>query len=225
MALAGTVAAAAAGVHGFDANTVLTAATAAGMRAAGFAFAVRYLSRAHGQQPGDLTEREASILLDAGLALMAVQHTAPAGWGPNAALGTSNGSDAAFNAKQVGLPAGVNVWLDLEGVNHVAAAADVIAYCNAWHAEVAGAGYEPGIYVGASAILTGDQLFWRLKVKHYWKSGSNVPAIPQRGYQMVQHIAVGDTVAGVAIDRNVTMTDAFGGTVLWLAPETGAAVA
>src|SRR6516165_3141441 len=40
------------------------------------------------------------------------------------------------------------------------------------------AGFVPG--VGAKAILAGDELFWRLTTKHYWKSGSRVPDIPSR---------------------------------------------
>ena len=41
-------------------------------------------------------------------------------------------------------------------------------------------------------------------MRHYWKSGSSVPSIPERGYQLVQRIVPGDVVAGIAIDRNVT---------------------
>ena len=43
-----------------------------------------------------------------------------------------------------------------------------------------------------------------------------MPSIPERGYQLVQRIVPGDVVAGIAIDRNVTKTDSFGGTVRWL---------
>ena len=94
----------------------------------------------------------------------------------------------------------------------------MIAHCNAWFAEVAGAGFIPGIYVGANAILTGNELFWRLQTEHYWKSGSTVPDIPQRGYQLIQTIIDGDEIDGVAIDRNLTKTDNLSGTVLWLSP-------
>jgi hypothetical protein len=62
-------------------------------------------------------------------------------------------------------------------------------------------------------------MFFNLKTTHYWKSGSRVPDIPVRGYQMIQYIAPRtdpDRVAGVEIDRNVTVTDALGGTVSWL---------
>jgi hypothetical protein len=215
MSLFGVVAAAQPGAQGFDATTMLNSHAAATFRQAGFTFCIRYLSRALGQQHGDLTAAEADLILDAGLALMAVQHVDQEGWRPSADLGSSNGNHAAANAGEVGFPVGVNIWLDLEGVHHLVSAEDVIAYCNAWQAEVA-AGFMPGIYVGANATLNGDQLYWRLKMKHYWKSGSNVPDIPHRGYQMVQRIVPGDTMAGIEIDRDVTSTDAFGGTAVWL---------
>src|SRR5262249_55997591 len=85
-----------------------------------------------------------------------------------------------------------------------------------------GGGYGTGIYVGANAVLTGDELYWRLKTKHYWRSGSQVPDIPHRGYQMLQRIVAGDVVAGIEIDRNVTRDDQLGDALLWLAPTAGA---
>lgn len=218
MALNGTVKPAPDGVHGFDCNTVLNGTRAQLLRQAGFAFCIRYVSRHQGGQPGDLTKTEAEDILGSGLALMAVQHVEPEGWTPTEPLGRTYGRSAAFNAMQAGLIDGINLWLDLEGVNHTTSSEDVIAYCNAWFGEVAAGGLTPGIYVGANSNLSGDQLYWRLKTKHYWKSGSNVPPIPHRGYQMTQYIASGDAVAGVGIDRNVTHTDGFGDTVLWHAP-------
>jgi hypothetical protein len=180
MALNGTVVPAAAGTHGFDTDTVLTERTAAGLRAVGFAFAIRYLARGRGEAPGDLSPAEAERILGAGLALMPVQHVPPVGWLPTEALGAADGADAAFNAQRVGFPAGVNVWLDLEGIHNGAAPADVIAFCNAWFDAVNGAGYVGGVYVGANAILSGDQLFFRLKTKHYWRRQRRAGHSPSR---------------------------------------------
>jgi hypothetical protein len=103
-----------------------------------------------------------------------------------------------------------SVWLDLEGIAAGTPANAVISYCNAWFKEVESAGYTTGVYVGANSILSADELYLSLKTTHYWKSGSDVPVIPHRGYCMVQHIIPGDKVGGVAIDRNVTFVDAFG---------------
>jgi hypothetical protein len=41
-----------------------------------------------------------------------------------------------------------------------------------------------------------------------------LPDIPHRGYQLVQSIIRHDKIDGVAIDRNLTKSDNFGGSVL-----------
>ena len=78
-------------------------------------------------------------------------------------VGGSYGQAAALNAAAIGLPMGVSLWLDLEGVASYATAANTIAYVNAWAGEVAAAGFVPGLYVGANQPLTGDELYWRLE--------------------------------------------------------------
>lgn len=205
-----TVKAAEAGTHGFDANTKLTATTAKALKDAGFEFAIRYLSRKARPPARDLTADELDIILDAGLAAMAVQHVAPAGWTPSEALGVECGANAAAHARAIGLAATCSVWLDLEGIARATPPSAVIAYCNAWFKEVESAGYTTGVYVGADCILSGDELYFNLKTKHYWKSGSTVPDIPHRGYCMIQRIIAGDVVGGVAIDRDVTFVDTLG---------------
>lgn len=218
MPLSGTIVAAAPGLHGIDANSVLNAAFCTAAQQRGFSFCIRYISRAATQPAHDLSTAEANVILNSGMALMPVQHVAPAGWSPTQTLGTTNGRNAAKHVRDIGFPTGVNVWLDLEGVSSAATHGSVIDYCNAWFAQVGNAGFVPGIYVGARAILTGDELFFRLQTKHYWKSGSTVPAIPQRGYQMIQKIIANDKINGIPIDRNVTQNDALGDAVQWLMP-------
>ena len=143
---------------------------------------------------------------------MAVQHVRLPGWMPTGALGTSDGQLAAQHASAIGIQAGVNVWCDLEGVGNTTAQ-NVINYSNAWYDAVKAAGFVPGIYVGADIIISGQQLF-ALKFQHYWKSLSNVPPIPVRGYQMIQ--TSGGTVHGIGIDNDMTQTDAKGGQAQWL---------
>ena len=87
MPLPGSAFAAPPGVHGFDVNSVLNRRTCETAKARGFAFCIRYVSRQDAQPKEDLSETEASIILDAGLALMPVQHVAPENftrkrWGP-----------------------------------------------------------------------------------------------------------------------------------------------
>ncbi len=168
MILSGKVTAATPGLIGWDTNTKITKAIAKAQFGKGFRFCIRYLTRASNKEaPGDLTVAEAGIILDAGLALGAVQHVAPEGWVASGPLGATYGRNAAANAEQAGLPGGMNIWLDLEGVSNKSSHQDVIDYCNSWFDAVKGAGYVGGIYVGANAILTGDELFLKLNTKHY----------------------------------------------------------
>jgi Domain of unknown function (DUF1906) len=206
--------AAAPGAQGFDSDAVLTPASAAALHAAGFRFVVRYLSRTSPQNPGDLDSGEIAVILYAGLALMAVQHCPLPGWSPSADLGALYGHAAADNAAAIGIMPGVTLWLDLEDVAPYATGADTIAYCNAWAGIVAMAGFQPGLYVGANQPLSGNDLYWRLRVTRYWRSASSVPGIPYRGYCMWQ-AQLPSPVDGVAVDRDVIMADAFGGVPMW----------
>src|SRR5262249_18266879 len=116
MPLPGSVKSASPGLHGLDANTVLTAANCRVFKQRGFSFVLRYVSRGETLPSGDLSAAEAATILSAGLALMPIQHVAPAGWTPSRALGQSTGQNAAKHVRTIGFPPGVNVWFDLEGV-------------------------------------------------------------------------------------------------------------
>lgn len=213
--LPGTVQSAPSGVLGFDTNTVVSASVAKQFYADNYRFCVRYVARTGSNTVPNLTYQEALDILSAGLGLMVVQHVQGWGWTPTAALGTEYGSNAAIFAAELGLPKGVNLWLDLEGVNSSVSANTVADYCNNWYQEVLDAGYVPGIYVGASAILSSIELYSALKFEHYWKSGSTVPPVATRGYQMVQK-NLDITVNGIQIDQDETQDDSLGGQVLWL---------
>ncbi|MBW3572816.1 MAG: DUF1906 domain-containing protein [Gemmatimonadetes bacterium] len=217
--LSGTAQAAPAGVTGFDANTVITPDQADAFWNAGFRFALRYVGRTQ-MASHDLSAGEAQMLLSKGFALMAVQHVLNPGWMPTGGLGTQYGANAATFTQQIGFPPGVNVWLDLEGVSTDAAAADVIAYCNNWHAQVAGAGYVPGVYIGWHPGLSGGQLYSSLKFQHYW-AAYNVDGVSNpkpRGFQLVQSSGSGmvGTLDTDVYDVDTTYVDAMGGQVLWL---------
>jgi hypothetical protein len=214
--LAGHIASADDGALGFDTDTHVTSAAARQFRADGFRFCLRYLALGSGQGHGDLSNAEANDILDAGLALMPVQHVRNPGWQATGASGTSTGRNAADNARDVGFHPGVNVWMDLEGVSANSIRADVEAYCNNWFAQVEAAGYVPGIYVGFSAGLNGQQL-GQLRFEHYWKAGGNIPQIQGRGYQMIQTIGnPPEHLHHIEIDRDRTQADQQGGRALWL---------
>ena len=108
------------------------------------------------------------------------------------------------------------VWCDLEGVTVGTPAAQVIDYCNQWHAAVAAAGYVPGLYVGFRCGLTPAQLYRALRFTHYWGAynlnSDEAPAV--RGLQMKQSSPKAlDAVAGCAFEFQVDTVrgDALGG--------------
>jgi hypothetical protein len=223
MPLQGRVSQMPAGLIGFDTADCLNAVTAKQYFNKGYQYCIRYVSHDESMPSDfvDLTADEAQAILDSGMGLFVVQHPlgTKGGWTPTQQLGQTFGQNAAAYAGEAGIPSGVNIFLDLEGVKAGTATGDVIDYCNAWFAEVAAVGYETGVYVGASPGLSADQLYWNLKTKHYWKGGSSSQAgvpddIPQRGYQLIQYIHYPDTPN--EFDSNVSKTDNFGGGVMWL---------
>ena len=216
--LSGSAQAAPAGVKGFDANVVITSGQADAFWNAGFRFALRYVGRTQ-MASHDLSAAEAGMLLSKGFGVMPVQHVLGGEWMATGDLGTEYGTNAAQFAQQIGFPPGVNVWLDLESVSTQASASDVSAYCHNWYAQVAGAGYVPGVYIGWQPGLTGQQLY-NLPFSHYW-AAYNVDGVSTpypRGYQLVQ--SSGSGVVGSldtdVYDVDTTDVDNEGGQVLWL---------
>lgn len=201
-----------AGLQGIDTDEKVNATKAKALAKAGISFVLRYLSRSEKPPSTDLTKNEADIILDSGLALMAVQHVKAGTWTPTEELGKTYGINAAAHASLCGLPAGTSVWLDLEEVEDDTDAGDVVAYCNAWFAQVKAAGYTTGIYIGSNCGLSGDDLYHKLTTERYWKSGSKVVDIPFRGYCMKQTVKKGDKLGGVKMCRDETSADAFGAT-------------
>ena len=137
-------------------------------------------------------------------------------WKPSAAKGSRNGSIAAAEAEKLGFPWGVTIWCDLEGVAAGTSAQTVIDYCNRWHAQVSGAGYVPGLYVGYHARLTPRQLYRSLRFTHYWGAYNlNVDQYPVvRGLQMKQSIPKRDAQLanlGLAFQADKVSSDALGG--------------
>lgn len=206
MTLPGHVFTAPDGVRGFDTAEKISAATAAAFRRRGYRFCVRYVRR---DQPhaSALSASEARSLLAVGIGLMLVQYVeSDTSWIPTGAKGTKNGGVAASEAEKLGVPWGVTVWCDLEGVARATPAQDVIDYCNRWHIAVTSAGYVAGLYVGYHAGLTPTQLYRSLRFTHYWGAYNlNQDEYPAtRGLQMKQLSAgTKDLVPGTSIDFQV----------------------
>lgn len=206
------------GQKGFDANTVMDTSSLEAFYAKAFRFAVRYIRNTNSSTTGNLSAAEANTIRSAGFALMAVQHVRGSGWHPTGELGQQDGALAAQQVVDCGLPQKICVWMDLEGVDGDATSGDVIAYCNAWYKEVANGGFLPGIYVGASCGLSQDQLDNDLPFTYYWRSGSNVPDLPNHGYCMVQLIDSQYVIDGVSYDLDTIVDDSNSTPPVWAAP-------
>lgn len=198
------------GLKGFDCNQHLSQQVASVFRGYGYRFAIRYVPR-HKANPGDLSRSEAAGILNAGLALMIVQHVQLPGWVPTGAMGKEYGTFAAQSAIDVGYLPGGMVWCDLEGVKLGTDHSDVIAFCNYWLDQVGHAGFTPGLYVGYDAGLTGDELYKKLRFEHYWSAYNlNADQFPAtRNVQMKQ--GVEKVLSGVRFDPDTIKADALGG--------------
>lgn len=88
------------------------------------------------------------ILYTLGLKILPVQYHLSSG--ATAALGTKYGSAFAAWAKNMGIPAGVHLWCDLESQGNKSTTSDCIKYANAWSKEVVKAKYRAGLYLSLS---------------------------------------------------------------------------
>lgn len=191
-----------AGSRGFDANTRVSLQAASAFWDAGYRFAVRYVKRSQAHDY-DLSTTEVLQLLKAGLGIMVVQHVAPPGWTPTENMGAVYGETAADETRKLGIPKGVVVWCDLEGVAIGTPASQVIQFCNAWYDRVRAAGFDAGLYVGYDSGLTADQLYYKLKFRRYWAAYNlNADSVPSvRGVCQVQLAYPPVTASGRTVEK------------------------
>ena len=190
---------------GVDTIATLSSTNAAAFKNSGYSFVVRYL--------GSLSSAELDNILNSGLALMPVSYSRAGGWVPSAALGTSDGLNMVKDLKALGLPTGITVWCDLEGMGGVAN--DTIIYAEAWGACVGAAGYIPGVYVGAGIPLNSAQLYALNNIHAYWHSCSVVPDVNSCSYMMIQLNPPNQIVDGVEVDIDVIQHDHSGRFPVW----------
>lgn len=210
-------------LKGFDCNSIVSTEAGRRLHALGHRFAVRYVRR-NQVRSNDISTAEINQLFSAGLALMIVQHVeSDRSWTPDATKGAQYGDNAASSCLALGIPRGVTVWLDLEGVAVGVPDEQVIRYCNIWYDRVAAVGYQPGIYVGWHAGLTADQLYRRLKFSRYWAAYNlNVDQYPAvRGICMKQREPTVEESRAVTfpIDGNTIKADKKGDLPTLFAPQ------
>jgi hypothetical protein len=224
MVLPGHIFSAPDGVRGIDTTERVSRANAVALHAHGYRFCVRYVRRDK-PHASALSSAEATAILDSGSGLMLVQYVeSESAWTPTAKKGTTNGGVAASEAEKVGVPWGVTIWCDLEGVAVGTPRQQVIDYCNSWHSAVSSAGYVPGLYVGYRSGLTATQLYAKLRFTHYWGAynlnSDEAPVV--RGVQMKQsQRRPQDSVPSIQIDFQVdrVAADRLGGRPTLLALE------
>jgi hypothetical protein len=229
VALSGAVQHAQSGALGLDFNADgqhMTPKLAEAFRAAGYDFCVRYVPREETAKTVDfdLRAEEADFLLDAGFALMAVQHfKSDAGWVPSGDLGKRYGEFAARWARnRVGFPDDVTIFCDLEAVATGVPTKDVLDFCLEWHGQVEDAGYSAGLYLGDRAKLSGKVIADNLPFAHYWLAFNESFQIPGRGFQMKQQAVPKSSplrpaaAKGFRFQADRVQPDEQGGTVRWL---------
>lgn len=148
---------------------------AAALRASGVDCLIGYL--------GAMNAARLQAVLNAGLAFMPVTF---------AGEYKDGAADELAQLAALGLPKGCTVWLDLEGLE--AWKTDplkLIAMINAWADAISGAGYMPGLYVGAPQPLTSAELYALRVVRYWWGLGRCIDrngnlAEPKCGWCMVQ---------------------------------------
>lgn len=185
---------------GVDTVVRLTHASACALKREGMTFAVRYL--------GSLTKDELTAILAAGMAVMPVTFAK-----------AYSGMSAIGHLRDLGIPEGATVWLDLEGEDSEPAA--LSQKINAWAGQIIAGGYEAGLYVGAGCVLSSEELYG-LKVTRYWDSCSREidrngrSAAPKCDYCMTQMRPFNTSIAGVIVDVDVVQRDVLGRLPTWV---------
>ncbi len=181
-----------------------TAAQARALKASGVDALAGYL--------GAIDPIRLNNVLGAGLGFLPVTFAGEYLDGPNDEIG---------QLKALGIPGGVTVFLDLEGLKAFQAdPVKLAAQIDTWAMAIAAAGYIPGLYVGVPQPFTSQEL-WSLKVQRYWRGqGSvrdrnNALAEPSGcGWCMTQMFP-SYTRGGVWVDSNMVGHDYRGRTPSW----------
>jgi len=161
---------------GVDCVTILNAQRCQALKAAGIGWVMRYTDT--------LTVVELETIHGEGMGAGFVSYAPEGGWEPSSTLGTTGAMGAVAALRALGVPSGVTLFADLEGVSPTAPADDVMAWGDSRASMVKGSGYDPGVYVGAGAGLNAAQLY-SLGFDKYWRSLSDVPT-PACGYVLTQ---------------------------------------
>ena len=132
---------------------------------------------------GYMTPERLRMVLRQGLAFMPVT---------TAGEYEDGAADECAQLRALGIPKGVTVWLDLEGMKaYKTSPPDLIAKINAWADAITAGGWMPGLYVGAPQPLTSRELYQLRVVRYWWGLGKPVDrnaalVYPDCGWCMIQ---------------------------------------
>ncbi|MCD7860940.1 MAG: DUF1906 domain-containing protein [Oscillospiraceae bacterium] len=182
-------------VKGIDTATPLTAATASAVKAAGYAFAGRYLVPASGTlKRKALTAPEAKLITDAGLRLLTVWETSADRVLGGASAGAADGAQAYTCAKAINMPTDGIIYFAVDYEATDAQMDTIAAYLQAARAQTEK--YEIGVYgsyrvVEAMAARGVCKGFWQCLA---WSYGQRSDALT------VYQGEFNRTVGGVSVD-------------------------
>jgi hypothetical protein len=188
-----------------DTDEILDGAKCAALWAAGIKGVWRYLE--------DLTPGEVAAILGSGLKLFFVNHSRLPGWIPSAGDGAMDAARDVLNLKKLGIPKGVHVAFDLEGVGGgITSVSLVEAHVISWSRGVQSSSNLAALYVGEGALLTSRQLF-ALPPTLYWASCSLIvdvagnAAVPECDWSVLQGRPFDVIIGGVKVDFDVVFAD------------------
>ena len=195
------------GAKAFDTRVPLTMPLMRAAKDQGFHCAIRYLDQ--------ITQADLDLIHSYGLACMLVSTCRGSGWAPSGPQGLADGQRHLAQATAVGMQ-NTTIFYDVEGVGPDPTG--LIAQISNWAALFT----KPGLYYGAGALLTGNEMY-KLPVGAYWR-GQSRPIDrfgqlqePSCGNCMVQ-LYPATTLAGVPVDVTFFQKDFIGRLALWCAP-------
>lgn len=169
-----------------------------------YALALSRFAKAVALYLGVATKKQAQAVLDAGMGILPVTL---------ASEYKDGGTDEVAQLRNLGIPQGVTVFADMEGLSTFNAKPQtVMDALDAWAKTITDAGYTAGLYVGVPQPLTSRELYMRPLIKRYWRGQGSIRdrynglAEPDCGWCMTQAYP-SQTVAGVLVDFNQVTQD------------------
>ena len=195
-----------------DTAAKLTEVVIAQVAGAGYRGIARYVPLPGNSAKADIDAVELRAILDAGLALLLVQHVRRPGWNPGKCSGENDALAGIKAAREAGYLEGAHIFIDLEGVEGSAVATR--AFAEEWAATVVQAGYRAGCYVGYGVPLSASQLYDLHSIDSYW-SDAGPRTVATRGFAIKQR-QPGIRIGGVGFDVDVVQPDRLGDTPSWM---------